>query len=333
MGAAKRIQREVAALLQNPKPYFVNTDSIFEWQVEMPGPPGSPYAGGLFHFVVYFPGDYPFSGPKITLQTPMFHCNVGQPSRNNEIVCPLNIKMPQVQSAPPVARASPPQTGADDAAADKSSDSARFPVTVVTLTGKTTTLEVCEETTVASLKQMLSSNHGTPQTQHIFFNSKLLDVDRTVADCGITPHARLTLVLHLRCLGVFPKRSNWSPALSVEAYLDLLYATLTRPYVELDGWCCCGDPRRYELAKTDPATYNILATMWTARHAHGDASFTSESSACDVATETPAAWVDSGWTHGGCLLLQGGLSNCTAISALLHEVSWRLFSSALIMPS
>lgn len=40
------------------------------------GPAGTPFEGGVFSLSVTMPDDYPFKPPKITFQTPVYHCNV-----------------------------------------------------------------------------------------------------------------------------------------------------------------------------------------------------------------------------------------------------------------
>lgn len=53
----------------------VETD-IREWRAVIEGPPGSPFEGGNFALRIVAPNNYPFSGPKITFITPVYHCNV-----------------------------------------------------------------------------------------------------------------------------------------------------------------------------------------------------------------------------------------------------------------
>ena len=51
-------------------------DDIRHWSGTIIGPVGTPYAGGLFHLNMLFPGDYPFKPPHITFTTKVFHPNV-----------------------------------------------------------------------------------------------------------------------------------------------------------------------------------------------------------------------------------------------------------------
>lgn len=57
----KRIQREILDLAKEDLGEIVlaPTDkSIYEWKATIPGPAGSPYAGGLFHLSINLPSDY-----------------------------------------------------------------------------------------------------------------------------------------------------------------------------------------------------------------------------------------------------------------------------------
>jgi ubiquitin-protein ligase len=59
----KRIKREILDLSKDSadmgeivlKP---SERSIYEWKATIPGPSGSPYAGGLFDLVIQLPNDY-----------------------------------------------------------------------------------------------------------------------------------------------------------------------------------------------------------------------------------------------------------------------------------
>lgn len=56
--------------------FFPAPDNLQFWRALIEGPPGSPFEGGVFVLNVIFPDNYPFSQPKITFETPIYHCNV-----------------------------------------------------------------------------------------------------------------------------------------------------------------------------------------------------------------------------------------------------------------
>ena len=53
-------------------------DNLFEWHFTLRGPPGSPYAGGLYHGRVLLPSNYPFRPPDIVLLTPSGRFETGK---------------------------------------------------------------------------------------------------------------------------------------------------------------------------------------------------------------------------------------------------------------
>ncbi|KAH7909412.1 ubiquitin-conjugating enzyme/RWD-like protein [Hygrophoropsis aurantiaca] len=75
----KRIHREVAdaqkedlgAITLGP-----SSDNLFHWTGTIPGPQGSPYEGGIFHIDIHLAADYPFSAPKVTFATRIYHMNI-----------------------------------------------------------------------------------------------------------------------------------------------------------------------------------------------------------------------------------------------------------------
>ncbi|CAM9330593.1 unnamed protein product [Chrysoparadoxa australica] len=54
---------ELVRLMPSPK-------SMFDWHFTFAGPPGSTYAGGLYHGRIILPPDYPNSAPSVRLLTP-----------------------------------------------------------------------------------------------------------------------------------------------------------------------------------------------------------------------------------------------------------------------
>jgi ubiquitin-protein ligase len=55
---------------------FPAPDNLQFWRALIVGPSGSPFEGGVFALNVIIPDKYPFSPPRITFETPIYHCNV-----------------------------------------------------------------------------------------------------------------------------------------------------------------------------------------------------------------------------------------------------------------
>merc|ERR1719235_1796081 len=54
---------------------FPAPENLRYWRVLIEGPQGSPFEGGIFALNVVVPDDYPFQAPRITFETPIYHCN------------------------------------------------------------------------------------------------------------------------------------------------------------------------------------------------------------------------------------------------------------------
>ncbi|KAG1721207.1 ubiquitin-conjugating enzyme/RWD-like protein [Suillus paluster] len=75
----KRIHREVAdAKKEDLGPILLapSTDNLFRWAGTIPGPQGSPYEDGVFNIDIQLANDYPFSAPKVTFATRIYHMNI-----------------------------------------------------------------------------------------------------------------------------------------------------------------------------------------------------------------------------------------------------------------
>lgn len=75
----KRIHREVADAKKEdlgPITLAPSIDNLFRWAGTIPGPQGSPYEGGVFNINIQLANDYPFSAPKVTFVTRIYHMNI-----------------------------------------------------------------------------------------------------------------------------------------------------------------------------------------------------------------------------------------------------------------
>ncbi|KAI0708965.1 ubiquitin-conjugating enzyme/RWD-like protein [Earliella scabrosa] len=71
--AVKRIMREARELANDPCTDYAAApleDDIFEWHCTIRGPPGTEFEGGLYHFRILLPAEYPFRPPAIMMLTP-----------------------------------------------------------------------------------------------------------------------------------------------------------------------------------------------------------------------------------------------------------------------
>ncbi|KAF9531398.1 ubiquitin-conjugating enzyme/RWD-like protein [Crepidotus variabilis] len=77
----KRIQKEIKDL-QNLKKEDLGdivlepSDNLQVWNGSIPGPQGSVYEGGVFKLEIQLPNDYPFSAPRVSFKTKIYHMNI-----------------------------------------------------------------------------------------------------------------------------------------------------------------------------------------------------------------------------------------------------------------
>lgn len=84
--AVKRILKELSQVASSNDAVWAHSgegvhifpapDNVKVWRALLEGPAGTPFEGGVFSLSVTMPDDYPFKPPKITFQTPVYHCNV-----------------------------------------------------------------------------------------------------------------------------------------------------------------------------------------------------------------------------------------------------------------
>lgn len=83
--SARRLMRDYLELVEasgDPKALFVGVsakplpDDMYTWHGNIKAPDDTPWKGGVFHFQMNIPSDYPCSPPSITLYTPLNHPNV-----------------------------------------------------------------------------------------------------------------------------------------------------------------------------------------------------------------------------------------------------------------
>ncbi|OAX41320.1 UBC-like protein [Rhizopogon vinicolor AM-OR11-026] len=71
--AVKRIMQEARELANDPSTDYHAApleDDIFEWHCTLRGPAGTEFEGGLYHFRIVLPAEYPFRPPSLMLLTP-----------------------------------------------------------------------------------------------------------------------------------------------------------------------------------------------------------------------------------------------------------------------
>lgn len=71
--AEKRLQKEYMNMQKSPPPFIwasPEEKNMLDWHFIIRGPPDSPYDGGEYHGLIWFPPDYPFKPPDVKFFTP-----------------------------------------------------------------------------------------------------------------------------------------------------------------------------------------------------------------------------------------------------------------------
>jgi ubiquitin-protein ligase len=79
--SARRLQKDLKELEESTIPLVgvsarPLSSSLYVWHGNLRGPEGTAYEGGVFHFEITFPTNYPVSPPTITPFTQIPHPNV-----------------------------------------------------------------------------------------------------------------------------------------------------------------------------------------------------------------------------------------------------------------
>lgn len=79
-GKNSRLAIEMESMSRDPPPGCsaspISPNELDKWIAVITGPPGSVYEDGIFELLIVFPPFYPFSPPKVTFKTRIFHCNI-----------------------------------------------------------------------------------------------------------------------------------------------------------------------------------------------------------------------------------------------------------------
>ncbi|WVQ81197.1 hypothetical protein IAT38_003319 [Cryptococcus sp. DSM 104549] len=73
-------KREYLSMQKAPPPFIwasPEEKNILDWHFIIRGPPDTPYEGGEYHGLIWFPSDYPFKPPDVKLFTPSGRFEVG----------------------------------------------------------------------------------------------------------------------------------------------------------------------------------------------------------------------------------------------------------------
>mmetsp|Transcript_5172 Transcript_5172/g.7274 ORF Transcript_5172/g.7274 Transcript_5172/m.7274 type:complete len:166 (+) Transcript_5172:29-526(+) len=79
-----RIKKELQRLLKEPLPGIRITPSVENLRflnVNIAGPPGTPYEGGIFRVEMFLTDEYPMSPPKVRFLTRVYHPNIDKLGR------------------------------------------------------------------------------------------------------------------------------------------------------------------------------------------------------------------------------------------------------------
>eukprot|EP00440_Ansanella_granifera_P061949 gb/GFBE01067165.1/.p1 GENE.gb/GFBE01067165.1/~~gb/GFBE01067165.1/.p1 ORF type:complete len:150 (+),score=37.90 gb/GFBE01067165.1/:1-450(+) len=80
----KRIEKETQKLKEEPPPGVdakPAADNYRYFQIQMAGPDGTPYSGGVYNLELFLPEGYPMEPPKVRFLTKIYHPNIDKLGR------------------------------------------------------------------------------------------------------------------------------------------------------------------------------------------------------------------------------------------------------------
>lgn len=84
MSLPKRIVKETQRLISDPVQGITavpHEDNLRYFDVQLAGPEGTPYEGGVFHLELFLPEDYPMAAPRVRFLTKIYHPNIDRLGR------------------------------------------------------------------------------------------------------------------------------------------------------------------------------------------------------------------------------------------------------------
>lgn len=78
--ALRRLEKELRDLNNDPIAQIsagpIDSEDLYNWVATITGPEGTPYQGGMFSLKIKFLASYPFTAPKVSFTTKIYHPNI-----------------------------------------------------------------------------------------------------------------------------------------------------------------------------------------------------------------------------------------------------------------
>ena len=277
--------------------FFVESDATDPqvWNVTLPGPAGTPFAGGVFNLDVRIPHDYPHRPPMVAFTTPIFHVNV---ARGGRIVRPDKLQTEksdrnQLRRSPHSLRLElcrlwffvrvleRHEAGLVEMIARCSGRVDQLRVYISTIGGGNIAIDAKSSDSIGAIKVKIQDEQGFPPwAVWLTFAGERLQDSQPLSGYDIPDGATLHMHNNIdHCL-------DWSPSYNIAQIGLWVHAMLTEPYSEtiqaggrrrnLLWGAGSDDPKdltrrnlQWELFNANRALYESYVRDWTAKHADG----------------------------------------------------------------